>query len=169
MYTKYHKNRVVDPPSLAPREGCRRSPRIGKVGVVAGGEMPTCATSGRAPSKSQPRAHVSGIHRRVRTSQIHCRRAPWENPRTRLGCTSPPCMPQVAVAAAQPQRATVIVRGEDDLAGTISLTMSIPLPAVLNATVDSSRFCHFFTAQEEKKKLYFISARDSRVLTLYYR
>jgi hypothetical protein len=37
MYTKQHKNRVADPPPLAPREVLRRRSPLWKAGVVEGG------------------------------------------------------------------------------------------------------------------------------------
>jgi hypothetical protein len=59
MYTKSHKNRVVDPPSLAPREGLASSPTVGRQ---------------RAPLRGArlldlpPRAHLSDL-----SSQAHLR------------------------------------------------------------------------------------------------
>jgi hypothetical protein len=89
MYTKSHKNRVVDQPPLAPREvRCRRS-RLGKVGVVAGGGMPACATPERTLLRSRCRTCASGIRRRVRASQIHRRHAPLGPPSPLLKPTTP--------------------------------------------------------------------------------
>jgi hypothetical protein len=67
IYTKSHKNRVVDPPSLAPREICHRRSRLGKVGVVAGGGTPAGTTPGRAPPRSVGAALPQGHQRRCRS------------------------------------------------------------------------------------------------------
>jgi hypothetical protein len=76
MYTKSHKNRVIDPPSLAPRKVCHRRSRLGKADVVARGGTPASATPRHAPPRSRRRACASEIHRRVRAYPIRRHRAP---------------------------------------------------------------------------------------------
>jgi hypothetical protein len=62
MYTKSHKNRVVDPPPLAP----------GKARVDVGGRTLVCATPG-ARLRGVEVARAPGTHHRVRASGIRRR------------------------------------------------------------------------------------------------
>jgi hypothetical protein len=66
IYTKSHKNRAVDPPTLAPREIRQHRSRLGKVGVVAEGGTPAGATPGRAPPRSAAAALPQGHQCRCR-------------------------------------------------------------------------------------------------------